>query len=77
MIPPLNNRLHITAASLIIYSELFPARFPPMSTSNRDMSPRMLPGQRTRPLPGIEFLNPLKYPSPLANVSDVPVAPFP
>ena len=78
MIPPVNNRLHISAASLIISGELLPARFPPISTSSRDISLRMLAGQvtlalkleefPTRPLPE----TPLEYP---AAVYDL-VVPF-
>ena len=57
MIPPWNNLRQISAASLIISGDLFPARFPPMSTSNRDISLRILPGQVS-----IELKAPPEYP---------------
>ncbi len=50
MMPPLNNRLQISAASLMISDELLPARFPPMRISSRSTSARTLLGQVIRPL---------------------------
>ncbi len=51
IIPPVNNRLQISAASLMISDELLPARFPPMRISSRSTSARTLLGQEIRPLP--------------------------